>query len=196
MKTKTPNTSAIVKSFVTKAKPLSTKLQKLVIVTKEDYKKAGTLMKELKEQGKAAKEKMAEQTDRFDRIIKESKDGKADITTLFKPFFDSIALIETQVKTAMLEWQEDQDKKVKQLEQKFADGKIKNVSTLTTKVEELKAPKVAGTKIVKKMVVQITSLKDVPREFMVPDLSAIDAALKEGKKVKGCTLVEQKSISI
>jgi hypothetical protein len=77
----------------------------------------------------------------------------------------------------------------------FADGKIKKVSTFTEKSAALQISNGAA-KIKQVYKLFIDDEKKIPREYLVPDESAIITAMKEGKKVAGCTYKKVKSISI
>ncbi len=177
----------VLTSLQEEAKPLMKKLGKIeAIETKDQYNQAMAKMKAVKELGKMAKAKELTITDPLNKVIK-------DVRELFRPFLSAVSNLEGELKTKMLEFQERQELAEKKLEQDFADGKVKSINSYAKQSAEL-AMNRSGTRKVWKAVA--TDVSKTPKAYMVPDTAAITAALKEGKKVAGWELVQEKSIAI
>lgn len=180
----------VAKSIEKKAQPIAKKLGNLKIVQKEHFVLAATLLKQLKDWDKQAKAEEDKFLDLSKQLIKLTK-------AHFKPFHDSVALLECQVKERMLAWQQKQQGRAKQLAANFekGTGKITRLGTLVAAQEELLSVD-SPAKNRKNWVLEITDANKIPRAYLIPDEVAIRAALKEGKKVAGCTLVEKQTIAI
>lgn len=175
----------VFKAIEKKAAPILRKLQSLSIETKADYEKAATLTKELKALGKEADAKLRS-------IIDPLKTATENARELFRPFKESIVEVEAQIKAAMLAYVETTTKERARLDAKFEAGSIKKASTYLDKAAELEVTdNLRNTWALVEVDASAT-----PREYLVPDLAKIKAALKEGKKVKGWKYEQQKTIAI
>lgn len=187
--TKAINKAVVLSALRKEAAPLFRKLSKLEAVTSvAEYDLAATNLKALKGILKTANQKE-------DAIINPIKASIKETQALFAPFKEDVAEAETKTKLMMSVFVESQKKLEAKVEQDFEAGKIKNISTASNKIASLqvksKAASVRGVSYV-----EIEDEKKIPREYMVPDLVAIKAALKVGKKVPGAVLKTKTSIAV
>ena len=188
-KKETINTAIVVKSLEKQAKPLIDKLGKLdKIKTQEDYKKAGELLKQLKEIGKIALVEEEKFTIPLKGLLKTTQEH-------FKPFKDNQVLVETNIKSAMLLYVAARDAKVEKLEQDFDAGKIKKIDTYLKKSQSI----LSSNEYVqerKKTIVVITSMEKIPLKYLEPNLKLIKEALEAGKEVPGAKLDQEVVLAI
>lgn len=170
------------------ARPIAAKLQAFKIKTQDEYDAAAQLMKQLKGYAKDADDKRKEITGPLNQALTATN-------KLFKPFMDSVALIESATKTQMLEYVERQDEKIAVLEQNLESGKAGSLRSHEAKVAKL-TPTSTAAQVREKEEVQVTSKGKLPAKYLIPDLAAIKADLLAGKKVPGAKLVTVKSIAI
>jgi hypothetical protein len=178
----------IVKAIEKQYKPITDTLQKMVILTNDDATLAGAKLKELEVIRKEAENQMKAILDPIQLAEQRTRD-------LFAPSFAAIELIKTQTKQSILDFVNAKEDAQDKLKEDFANKKIKKASTFTGKMTELQVD-VKNTKIIRKKVAVISELDKIPREYMVPDMKAIEEALKNGKTVKGAKLQTIKSISL
>ncbi len=174
-----PQTDALVvlKSLQADARGALRKVSGLEIKTQEDFDLAGELLAKAKDYGARAKEKE-------DSLTKPLMGVVNDIRSLFKPFRDEIRKIEEMKKSDMLLFLSKNKAKQAKLSEDLESGKIKKMSTYATKNLELEVRGTTST--VRKIWTAVeVDAKLTPREFLIPDESAIKEALKAGKKVKG-----------
>lgn len=190
MNTKTEQVSAqvVIATIEKKAGKHLNKLSTTSIQTKADYERAATLLKELKAFKKEAEAQEA-------TIAIPLKKAWEATKQLFKPFYLKVDTVEQLTKLAMLTFVAEQEAKIKKLEAKFENGEIKKVSTLMDKIDtHTIASTTASIRVTKELV--ILNELDIPREYLIPDLAKIKAALKDGKIVKGCMLEDKKGLAI
>ena len=122
----------------------------------------------------------------------------------WKPLEDMYNGAITTVRGLVSTYMTAEAKRVKEAEAKIVarvgDGKGKlQMDTAARKLGEITKPEekvVAKSGMLKfRTVIRLNILQasDIPREYLVPDEKAILAALKEGKKVKGCEIIEEQS---
>lgn len=186
--TKTTSVQIVLASLSKKAKPLQNKLSDLEVKSQSDYDLAGNLMKQLKTLAKESEAEKKKMTDPINQTLKAVREH-------FKPFEDVVAELEVNTKAKMLAFVEKQEAEQKKLEEKFEQGKIKKVSTLVAKQDELHVSS-QHSSIRKVKVVEVENESKIPREYLVPDMAAIKEALLAGKKVNGCKLVDKNNIAI
>lgn len=186
-KEQTLDTAIIVKSLEKESKKESAKILDLLIKSPEDKKIMAELLSSLKKKVVEAKAKESEIIDPMQLSVKRVK-------ALFKPFYDSAALVESEGKKRLIEWEEEQEKRQAKLEEKYNEGKI-SVTKYLQSSDDLKSEKsAASTRSIDTLVVE--DVEKIPRKYMVPDERLILADLKAGKKVAGCKLEKRKSITI
>ncbi len=179
----------IVKSLEKESAPLFKQLKSLkAISTKEEFNKAGKLLKSLKNIGKVAKTKE-------EGFTKPAKQIIANAKTFFAPFFIELREVELAVKDGMRSFLDKQETKVQALEGKLESGEIKRVSTFHKKVGEL-AVQSEDVGVRSKPVLEITNAKKIPREYLIPDEKKIMQALLDGKEVEGCALGSTKILVV
>lgn len=180
------NMAVTFKALEKKAKPIISKLERIdKIKTKKEYDKAAALTKNLKALGKEADAKLAS-------IIDPLKEATTNARELFRPFKEAILEVETAIKTGMREFIDSQDRASSKLSHDFETGKIKRPTTFLNKSQDLEV-----THNVRNVwtLVEVDA-SQTPREFLVPDESAIREAFKAGRKVKGWKYEQQKTIAI
>jgi len=180
--------SIVVENLKKQAAPNIKKVNTLEIKTNSDFELAGKLVKELKGYAKLALIEEEKFTVPLKKLLADSK-------SLFKPFRDSVDEIESDIKAKMLAYTSAQSKAKSKLEEKFASGEIKKVSTLVSKTSALDI--VSNNSQVRKVWTAIeVDAKLTPREFLVPDLPAIKEALKAGGSVAGWKWEQVETIAI
>jgi hypothetical protein len=183
------STQVVIASIEKESAPLFKKLSVITkITTKEDFEKAGEAVKALKNLLTMAEDQKKKITDPANTIIKEAR-------SLFKPFEEKVTNAETSIKLMMSDWWESNEKKKALLVDDFTNGKIKKESTYISKSVELEE-KPSGAQLRNKTILVIEDEKKIPREYLVPNETAIKAALMAGKKVGGCKLEKTKTIAI
>lgn len=187
MKTQEKQTDALIimKALEKEASPNIKRISNLTISSQDDYATAATLLKMVKNLAAQAKDKEDSLTSPLKNVI-------ADIKTLFVPFRNTVAALEIDTKAKMLAFVISSQKKIAVLESKFESGEIKKVGTLIAKTNALEI-----SSNVRKIWTAIeVDGTQTPREYMVPDVTAIREALKTGKKVKGWEWKQVESIAI
>jgi hypothetical protein len=180
------NAGVVLAAVEEKAAPILKKLNRIdLVLTQADYEKAMSNTKQLKELLKLS-------TDKKEAITTPLKEALKEVNSLFKPFEVKVEQMEAEVKAAMLQFVLNQQRQIKKLNQDFADGKIKKVSTITTKLAEFQQP--AGVRKVWQPV-EINAAA-TPREYLMPDMAKIKEALKAGKKVQGWSWEQVENIAI
>jgi len=199
MKTKTPtktnnlpaSTSMMVvaESIKRKAQPLIKKVENSVIRTKEDYDKEAQIIAQLKDYSKEAERQERTLTEPAKSIIKSAQE-------IFKPFRTLVQTLEGRSKIKMLTFQNKQEEKSQKLLQDFESGKVKKLSTVVTKQNELLNTSSENAQLQKVWTLTIVDEALIPRKYLVPDETAIRLACKEGKKVAGCKWEQINQIAI
>lgn len=184
------STAVVLASLEEKAKPAMKKLQKFDKITSEkDMVAVGEQIKLLKEIDKEATKEEKSMIDPINLTMKRIK-------AHFKPFHDKIGALESEYKGMMTEFLEQSRVKIAQLEEKFEKNEIKKVSTFTSKVNALQVSNTGPAKVRKIKKLVIIDEKKIPKQYLVPDESAIERDLRLGKAVPGCELQEFDSIAI
>lgn len=155
-------------------------ISNLVVKTQTDYENAIVLLKTLKEYDKRAEEKELSLTDPITETLRIQKKLRSDISELFAPFRNNITQITEDTKQKLLVYIEANKVQAAKLESDFEAGKIKKVATLVGKTAALVT---SGNRKVWSAV--CINEQQTPRQYLIPDLVAIKAALKEGKQVTG-----------
>jgi len=179
----------VLRSLEKKAQPILSKLNSLSIETADDFNEAGARLKALKSFAKIAETEKKTITDPLNQTMKA-------VNAHFAPFFNSIKLIEAQVKEEMERYLQTVDKKVEQLQEDFKVGTIKKVTTLHKKTEEVAGGLQSTVQQRFVTAVTITDLKKIPLKYLVPDEELIKRDLLEGKKVPGAKLEERRILAI
>ena len=177
----------VLRSLEVEAQPLFKKLKAITsIESQDDYDRALTLTKNLKELARLAKEKEQSFTIPLNDLIKKARD-------LFRPFTTMVEATESSTKLLMLEYVKQQQDALKELEEDFSSGKIKRVSTFANKAAEFSAKKSGNRKVWKAI---CDDPSKTPKKFLVPDVAAITEALKNGEKVNGWVWQQVDQIAI
>lgn len=187
MKNEKQSAMIVLKAVQKEATPLMRKVSNLSIKSKKDYDAAGHLVKQLKELRAHAEAKKRTILDPLNEAAKATRE-------LFKPFEESVSLIESDTKAKMISWSDKQDTKREVLEERFEQGSI-GVVALANKLQDVRtASEFAETRKQKEIVIEDES--KIPREYMVPDMRKIKEALKTGKKIPGVKEQYKKVIAI
>ena len=123
--------SSVLETVEKQSTPLIRKIVGITISTKEQYEMVAANIAKLKEYRKQAEEELA-------GIIDPLKLSTKNAQAHFKPFFTQVNDSEAAGKAAMLEWVNKNQLKAAKVEQDFEDGKIKRISTVTSKTSELR----------------------------------------------------------
>lgn len=193
MKAKKPEVlkSVVAERLVTLSKqatPYMTKAANLQIRTQSDYQALAATLSKIKEIRKIAVEEKEKFTKPLNELLRTTN-------AHFKPFLDKIDALEATKKGEMVKYLDAQEIKTEKIQAKFDSGEIKKVSTLLGKTTQLQTTS-DDASVRRLKVVEITDERKLPREYMVPNLVAIKAALLAGETIAGARIVEQKSIAI
>lgn len=151
----------------------------------ENRNKGGELLTLFNEAAKRAKEEKDKTLGPAELTVKRIKEQ-------WKPFEDGLKQCIAHIKAQMLKWDiAEADRIKKERERVLSDGRLK-VGTIERKLAALEAPPVNNTRSVLRL--EITDELLIPREYLVVDEVKLKAALREGVKVPGARLVNDKII--
>lgn len=182
------STEVVIASLERQAAPALRRVLNLSIETKADYELAAETIKALKALSAEAKRQEQEITEPLKGVIKKTQN-------LFRPFQDKVSETEAITKEAMGKFLDGQKKIALRLEEDFESGKIKKISTIVTKQNELKVTNGAA-QVRKVWTLFVDDPNKIPREYMVPDLALIREAYKNGMYVEGCRWEQVETIAI
>lgn len=168
--------------------PLQIAVQEMTIKTTDDYEIAVTLGGQIKTAQKFV-------TGKKEAITKPMNDALKNVRDMFRPFENVLDTAESMLKSKMLDFKREEDRKKAQIEARVEKGTMKT-ETAVAKVQEMTQKTVrteTGAKATETFRIEyvITDATQIPREFLVPDMQAIKQAFKEGKAVAG---VEAKKV--
>jgi len=130
----------------------------------------------------------------FEVIDGPLKEARSKWAAKWKTFYHNAKVYEADLREKMGDLLTIMDTQAKALEMAINDGSKKGPKAYA-KLGELKNVAAhTNTRTVKEAVV--TNLAKIPREFMVPDMARIKAALDAGQKVPGAELKERKQIVV
>ena len=175
------------------------------ISSNEEMMQAGELRKEIKTVAKTAREEKEKATKPLNDVLK-------TIRGWFAPLEENCEKAIGIVESEMRKYQNEIDEKRRKAEaeaqkivdaaqKKLEEGKMtedafeKKVEKLETKLETV--PEVITksedfhTRVIKK--VRIVDALLIPREYLVPDTTKINAAVKSGTVIPGCELYEEQT---
>lgn len=157
----------------------------IVITNDEQFEQARARYKMLRE--------MSAEVDRkFAAIVDPLKTSISEIKTLFKPATALLADTCERLETSLSKYANDREiERQNALARIESDKRLKNVETIQSKREDV-GDRLGGTMRLKRLKIEDATL--IPREYLVPDEKKILTALLEGKKVKGCKVVEELTI--
>jgi len=159
------------------------------IRNQEEFDYAAECVRVLKDAAKIAKVEERKITDPLTDALDATRD-------LFRPFYSKVNEAETTIKLLMSVYMEDNKKKIELLEEKVANGEIKNISTFVKKVGALTIENNAAT-VRKVWKAIIANEKVIPRQFLMPDTAKIVAHLKAGgAPIPGVEWKQVESIAI
>jgi hypothetical protein len=184
------STAIVVADLEKEAKPLFNKLNKITTIkTQEDFEMAGEQLKMLKGIVAKAKELENEMTAGIKQSLKKIQEH-------FKPFSRKTGDLELNIKLMMSNYLEAAKKKLATIDSNFEKGSMK-ISTYAKKVAEV-APTSsrAGATIRKVWTAVITDENKIPREYLVPDMTAITKACKDGEVIPGVEWKQVDQIAI
>jgi molecular chaperone DnaK (HSP70) len=139
-------------------------------------------------------------TDEEDKVVKPLKEALKAEQGRWKPIKTTLEAARDAIRSAMSKYQTSvtlaRAKEEERLAARVEKGTMR-LDTAARKMTEAPVPVQAvetasGSirfRTVQKLV--ITKAADIPREYLVPDEVAIKAALKAGKQVAGCELVDE-----
>lgn len=190
------STAVVVSSIEKKAAPAMRKLKKIdKIKTQEDFDAAAENMKILKDIDKEASAEEADLASDAYAIIEKAENTIAKIGRHFEPFHNKIKALEADTKEKMAKFLEQTRKKAKQVEARFEKGGM-SISKFTSKVAAVSFKKGGAAKVRQIQKLEIVDESKIPRQYMVPNRSAIEADLRAGKKVAGCDLITVDNIAL
>ena len=169
----------------------------LVIATSEDMPKASDLLGNIKTAAKIVDLKKKEITDPMNQAIKKVRE-------LFGPIEKSLAEAETMVKTKMLNFQREIDRKAAEELAAIEEKVTKQEMTFSEANQQAasieNAPKAVTSKkgtvsFREVQVVQVTDEALVPREYLMLDMVAIRKAALSGIGIPGVVVVTEKQVS-
>lgn len=169
--------------------PIQTAVAEMVIKTPDDF----TIAVELGGQIKKAQKFV---TDKKELLTKPLNEALKNARAMFKPFETVLDNAESALKSKMLDFKAEEEKKRISLEARVEKGTIKQ-ETAVAKVQEMTTKTVkseTGAKATETFRIEyvVTDKAQIPLEYLVPDMVAIRQAFKEGKPVAG---VEARKVS-
>lgn len=194
MKTKTKseqtNTMVVVASLQKQAQPFIKQLGGIATInSKAEFKEAAEKIKKLKILAQSAEVEEKKITQPLNDALKATREH-------FRPFKNLVGEWEQKIKLLMSVFVEKQKKVAAKVEDDFANGKIKKLSTAQNKMAAVTPENTDSVQVRKVWQLRIVDENKIPREFMVPNESAIKAAFKNGSKVPGCVWEQVESIAI
>jgi len=170
------------------AKPILKQLAKVNISDNTTLELKASKVAALKALGKLAETKKASLIDPLKQVIK-------DINALFAPFETLVEEAEKNAKEDILAYDKKVETAKAKVQTNLAQGKIKKLSTATSKVAALEIVS-ASSSLRNKWVLEEIDANVTPVEYMVPDRAKILKAFKDGKKVLGWRYVQKKIVAI
>jgi hypothetical protein len=153
--------------------------------TVEDYNSGGYLLKLFSEATKRAKGEKSKTLEPAELTVKRIKEQ-------WKPFEDGLKAAVEHIKLEMSRFLiEQQQKAEKERNRVLADQRTKP-ETKEAKLAAVFTPPTDNTRSVLRL--EITDEMLIPREFLVVDEVKLKAALREGRKIAGAQLVNDKII--
>lgn len=183
------STQVVVASLEKRAEPSFKVLEKITKVTKDNFEVVASNIKAIKEIDKIAKAEEASMIDPIKLSIKR-------IEQFFKPFHTRVKDAELENKQLLEDYVNASTKAIAKVEEDFKNGSIKKVATYAEKTASFQISNGGSAQTRKISKLLIIDVKKIPREFLVPDESAIVAAFKDGKIVAGCEYRKVNSIAI
>jgi len=142
-------------------------------------------------------------TERKEEITKPLNAALKSARALFKPLEEDLTVAISMVRRRMADYHSEKEQERKDKLEKIAarekKGTIKTETALR-KVGELEETKTqvnteeGAVKYAKVKDYVVEDESKLPRKYLVPDMKAIKAALKEGKKVPGAKIVERTEV--
>lgn len=162
----------------------------IVIKTPEDFETGVELGNKIKLVSKAV-------TQRKEAITKPLNEALKSARELFRPLENDLATAETELKSKMLTFKEEERKAIAETQAK-AEARVEKGTmkeeTAKKKVQEAQANATektvkteSGAKATEKFVTEYVIVDEslIPREFLVPDMAKIKEAMKSGQPVAG-----------
>ncbi len=184
-------------------KDLISQIHSVEIVSVETCQEAVDYIKDIKKQKKKAK-------DFLDFLVKPLKEQTKRVTALFKPFIDQMDQEESNLKSRIVVYQDEQEKVRKAEEEKLRkqqEAKYKKELAKAEKKEELppappapvhvEKPKIEGLQIRKTWKARIKDVNKIPRlfngvELMVPDMVQAQKLVKAGvREIPGFEIYQE-----
>lgn len=174
----------VLASIEKKAAPLIKKLNALDIEDQTDYERAGKYLKTVKVYMKEAEAKRRSITDKLNAVVKEVND-------LFRPFKNKMQKLEDAVKERMLEWHEEVEDNKQELIEAYEEDAPISSQLRSAPVDN--SSRYSSTKYLDEY---IYNVKEIPAKYLLPNVAAIKAAIKAGKKVPGVTIKKKPVIAV
>lgn len=156
------------------------------IKSNEEYNMVASQVKALKNFKKAAKSEEQKLIGPIERWIEKH----------FSPFYKKVDATEKEMKALMDDFRASNKDKLLKLEEAVSSGKIKNISVYVAKAAELSIES-EDSSVRRRWVATIVDENKIPRKFLQPNASAINAHLREGgKPIPGVKWEQVESTSI
>ena len=175
--------AVVLASIQSKAKPLKASIAKIKVKDKTTYELKRQKVANLKELMKLAE---AEEK----KFLEPLKKLTEDIKELFAPFKQTVLKMDAEAKKELAAYSQSVNNKKLTVQNNLSAGKI-SLSKAVAKTAELE---VSGT--MKYWTAECIDATQTPREYLEPNVTAIRAALKAGKQVKGWKWVQKETITI
>lgn len=173
--------------------PLQSAVAELTIKSTQDFEISVELGAQIKKAQKFV-------TGKKEAITKPINESLKHIRDMFRPFENALDSAESLLKSKMLDFKREEEKKRLALEARVDRGTMKT-ETATAKVQEMTEKTVrteTGAKATETFRIEyvVVDAMQIPREFLVPDMQAIKQSFKEGKPVAGVEARKVASISL
>jgi hypothetical protein len=130
----------------------------------------------------------------YKEIVDPIKGSLQRIENLFEPTFTLFKELKLQGKEQINKFLAQNNARAEELDKQFEKGKIRKGTTLMQKKEEL-VPDLGELNTRNTTVLKCVASEKTPRNYLVPDESAIREALKQGKAVPGWKLVQETKVT-
>lgn len=166
--------------------------EEIKIASKEEMAKATDFLGIIK----AAQKRIAEIKA---GIVKPMNEALANARAFFAPYETKLTETEGRIKTAMIEYSNKVEAEEKKIADRVNRGTMK-FETASKKIEEVKVEKTVeadkgkATFVIRREVV-IVNEKDLPREYLIPDMVKIRRDALTGVKIAGVEVREVKTVA-
>jgi hypothetical protein len=183
------------------ATKLSTHVQELTVESAEDVAQAAEVLANIAKATKHIEAQQKQVTSRLDELKKIEK-------ARWKPALDLLNAADQKLRGQVIQYRRIEQANAKKEEERIlkqlTTGRIKKETTAMAKLDAVQSSVMGktvasdsgsvGFRTLQKL--SIVDENKIPREYLVPDEQKIKAALKVGKSVPGCVIIEEETLAV